>query len=129
MKLNALGKHVLIELYNCDVEIIKNHEMIQEIMNEAAKVAGCTIVNSLFHKFNPYGVSGAVIVQESHLTIHTWPEYGYVAIDIFVCGNDVYPFKAQKYLENMLKSTKSESTELFRGINDKIDLHKESNER
>ncbi len=82
MQLKMLGRHLLIEYYNCNEEILKNHELVEEYMNEAAKISGATIVNSLFHHFNPYGVSGAVIIQESHLSIHTWPEYGYAAVDV-----------------------------------------------
>ena len=82
MKLTTLGRHVLIEYYNCDKDILKDHDKIEEIMNEAARVSGATIVESCFHTFNPYGVSGAVIISESHLTIHTWPEYGLSLIHI-----------------------------------------------
>lgn len=129
MKLNTLGKHILIEYYDCDVESLKSHKYIEEIMNEAANIAGCTIVNSVFHTFNPYGVSGAVIVQESHLTIHTWPEYGYAAVDVFICGDDVDPWKAQKYLEESLKAYRSESSELPRGTMEKISQYKEKIEK
>ena len=76
MKLEQLGRHILVEFYNCDTDILGNHEKIEKIMCEAAIKSNATIVTSCFHKFNPWGVSGAVIIQESHLTIHTWPEYG-----------------------------------------------------
>ena len=87
MTLETLGRHILIEFYNCNEEILASPELIEKHMNKAAKIANATIVNSVFHHFNPYGVSGAVIISESHLAIHTWPEYGYAAVDVFTCGD------------------------------------------
>lgn len=120
MKLETLGRHILIEFYNCDEEILKNPTLIKEHMNEAAKIANATIVESVFHHFNPYGVSGAVIISESHLAIHTWPEYGYAAVDVFTCGDKIDPWIAFKFLEDVFKSDRSESIEVPRGMVDKI---------
>lgn len=120
MKLETLGRHVLVEFYNCKEEILKNPILIKECMNEAAKIANATIVETVFHHFNPYGVSGVVIISESHLAIHTWPEYGYAAVDIFTCGNKIDPWIAFKFLEDIFKSVRSESIELPRGMVDKI---------
>ena len=102
MKIEQLGRHILVEYYNCNKEILKDHKIIEEHMKEAAIVSNATIVTSCFHKFNPWGVSGAVIIQESHLTIHTWPEYGYAAVDLFTCGDTVNPWLAFKYLEDAM---------------------------
>lgn len=120
MKIEQLGRHILVELYNCDKDILNNHELIETYMKEAAIKAKATIVQSVFHLFNPWGVSGAVVIQESHLTIHTWPEYGYAAVDLFTCGDSVDPWIAFDYLQEMLKSEKSETTEVPRGLVDKI---------
>ncbi|GFP76887.1 S-adenosylmethionine decarboxylase proenzyme [Clostridium fungisolvens] len=120
MKIEQLGRHILVEYYNCDKDIISNHSLIEDYMNEAARRSGATIVTSCFHTFNPWGVSGAVIIQESHLTIHTWPEYGYASVDLYTCGDSVNPWKAFNYLEDMLKAERSESTEVSRGIIEKI---------
>lgn len=120
MKLETLGRHILIEFYNCDEEILKNPTLIKEHMNEAAKIANATIVVSVFRHFNPYGVSGAVIISESHLAIHTWPEYGYAAVDVFTCGDKIDPWTAFKFLEDIFKSDRSESIEVPRGMVDKI---------
>ncbi|MGL4511131.1 adenosylmethionine decarboxylase [Cetobacterium sp.] len=120
MKLETLGRHILIEFYNCDEEILKNPTLIKEHMNEAARIANATIVESVFHHFNPYGVSGAVIISESHLAIHTWPEYGYAAVDVFTCGDKIDPWTAFKFLEDVFKSDRSESIEVPRGMVDKI---------
>jgi S-adenosylmethionine decarboxylase len=120
MKIEQLGRHILVEFYNCDKEILNSHALIEKYMNEAAKKANATIVQSCFHMFNPWGVSGAVIIQESHLTIHTWPEYGYASVDLFTCGDSVNPWKAFDYLRDMLKAERDETTEIARGIVDKI---------
>lgn len=120
MRLEQLGRHILVEYYNCDKEILNNTELIEKYMNEAAIKSKATIVQSCFHTFNPWGVSGAVIIQESHLTIHTWPEYGYAAVDLFTCGDKVNPWIGFEYLEEVLKSERSESMEVSRGMVDKI---------
>lgn len=120
MKLETLGKHILIEFYNCDKKILKNPKIIELRMNEAAKIANATIIQSVFHHFNPYGVSGAIIISESHLAIHTWPEYGYAAVDIFTCGDKIDPWTAFKFLEEVFKAERSESIEVPRGMVEKI---------
>lgn len=120
MKIEQLGRHILVEYYNCDKEILKDHSIIEEYMKNAAIEAKATIVTSCFHKFNPWGVSGAVIIQESHLTIHTWPEFGYASVDLFTCGDTVNPWLGFKYLEEVLKAERSESTEVARGLVDKV---------
>ncbi|GAA0735994.1 adenosylmethionine decarboxylase [Clostridium oceanicum] len=120
MKIEQLGRHILVEFYNCDKKILNNNDLIEKYMNEAAIKSNATIVQSCFHTFNPWGVSGAVIIQESHLTIHTWPEYGYASVDLFTCGDSVDPWIAFEYLEKNLKAERSESTEVARGIVDKI---------
>jgi len=120
MKTEQLGRHILVEYYNCDENILNDHKLIEKLMVTAAREAKATVVESVFHMFNPYGVSGAVVISESHLTIHTWPEFGYASVDLFTCGESVNPWDAFDYLEKMLKAEKSESTEVSRGIIDKI---------
>jgi S-adenosylmethionine decarboxylase len=120
MKTEQLGRHILVEYYNCDEDILNNHKLIEKLMVDAAKKAKATVVESVFHMFNPYGVSGAVVISESHLTIHTWPEFGYASVDLFTCGSHVNPWIAFDYLLEGLKAEKSESTEIARGMVDKI---------
>ena len=81
----SLGRHILAEFYGCDFEELNNQDNIQVYMRNAAIKAKATIVNESFHKFSPWGVSGVIVIQESHLTIHTWPEYCYAAVDLFTC--------------------------------------------
>ncbi|NLK62041.1 MAG: S-adenosylmethionine decarboxylase proenzyme [Fusobacteria bacterium] len=120
MKTEQLGRHILVEYYNCNKEILKDHNLIEQHMKQAAIEAKATIVQSVFHHFNPWGVSGAVIIAESHLTIHTWPEYGYAAVDLFTCGDSVDPWIAFDYLQEALGSEKTETAEFPRGISHKI---------
>lgn len=120
IKSEQLGRHILVEYYNCDKEILNSYDKVEEYMLQAAKEAKATVVASTFHMFNPWGVSGAVIIQESHLTIHTWPEYGYAAVDLFTCGDTVNPWDAFEYLEKKLKAEKVDYTEISRGIVDRI---------
>lgn len=110
-----LGEHLLADFYSCDCEVLKNVELIEEIMNEAAVRANASIVTKEFHKFNPWGVSGAIIIKESHLTIHTWPEYGYAAVDIFTCGDTLELWKALDYIKEKLKSSDMEYNDIKRG--------------
>ncbi len=83
-------------------------------MNTAANLARCTVVNSVFHEFSPHGVSGVVIVQESHLAIHTWPEHGYAAIDVFTCG-EIEPREAFEFLSSALNAQSISISESKRG--------------
>ncbi len=84
-------------------------------MKRAAIECGATIVNSVFHTFNPHGVSGVVVIAESHLAIHTWPEYGYAAVDVFTCGDTVDPWIATRALQEYLRSEKIKTIEVNRG--------------
>lgn len=84
--MRAKGRHVLVECYDADFCALNNLLLIREAMLRAANAMGATIISDSFHQFSPQGVSGAVVIAESHLTIHTWPEEGYAAIDFFTCG-------------------------------------------
>ncbi len=109
-----LGKHYLLELYDCPAELLSDPIFIDNKMNEAARAMEATIVESNFHHFNPLGVSGVIIIKESHLTIHTWPEYGYAAIDIFTCGK-IYMEKGIDFLKEEFKAKSSEVKKMGRG--------------
>jgi len=113
--MNALGVQILAEYYNCDRELLNNAALIEKYMNNAALEAEATIVTSAFHTFNPFGVSGVIVIAESHLSIHTWPEYGYAAVDIFTCGEIVDPWKAFDFLRDRLQSSHFSTMEMKRG--------------
>lgn len=114
-----LGKHIILELYDCPADVLSDPILIKEIMNDAANVMEATIVESKFHHFSPLGVSGVVIIMESHLTIHTWPEYGYAAVDIFTCG-EIFMDKGIEYLRQHLKSGRMEVKKMGRGALNKF---------
>lgn len=116
--MNALGKHLLLELKGCDDGVLNDISFLKETLLEAAVEAGATVLGESFHQFNPQGVSGVVVVAESHLFIHTWPEHGYVAADIFTCGNSVQPEKAAELLVRKLGAENHSIVELQRGILD-----------
>ncbi|NLW06936.1 MAG: S-adenosylmethionine decarboxylase proenzyme [Clostridia bacterium] len=114
--MNALGRHVLAEVYGCCFEILNDIKKVEEIMVNAALEAGAEIREVCFHKFSPQGVSGVVVISESHLAIHTWPEYGYAAVDVFTCGDTVNPWDACRYLTEKFKASDVRATEIERGI-------------
>ena len=111
-----LGYHIILEMYDCDIDILKSRDKIEEFMLFAAKKSGATIIQSAFHQFNPFGVSGVVIIAESHLAIHTYPEFGYAAVDIFTCGETVDIFTATQYLKEKLGAQIIKRFELKRGL-------------
>lgn len=113
--MEALGKHILVEYYDCDVNLLNKPAAIKEMMEGAARDARATIVESFIHQFSPFGVSGVVVIAESHLTIHTWPEFGYAAVDVFTCGDDLDPWRCYYYLLEKLKAKHSTTVELRRG--------------
>ncbi|ADL68878.1 MULTISPECIES: adenosylmethionine decarboxylase [Thermoanaerobacterium] len=114
--MNALGRHILAEIYGCDENVLDDCELIEDIMVKAAIEAGAEVREVAFHKFSPQGVSGVVVISESHITIHTWPELGYAAVDVFTCGNNVNPWNACNYLTKMLKAKNMTATEVKRGV-------------
>ena len=111
-----LGRHLLAEFYDCDPNILNNVERIETVMADAAVACGATIVQQNFHMFSPYGVSGVVIIAESHLAIHTWPEHGYAAVDLFTCGESCDPKVAYDYVREHLNAGSAVYSELSRGM-------------
>jgi len=114
--LHALGTHLLVELRDCNPKIIKDLAKVKNALVSAAKEAKATIVDISFHEFNPFGISGMVIIAESHLSIHTWPEYSYAAVDIFTCGDLIKPEVAASFLIKEFESKTPSIVELKRGI-------------
>jgi len=113
---NPIGMHVVLDLYECDPQILDDIEKIEEILTEAAEVANATVIDKRFHKFSPQGVSGVVVVSESHIAIHTWPEHGYAAVDVYTCGDHTMPLKASEYIIRELKCKRPTLVKLDRGL-------------
>ncbi|HTZ18925.1 MAG TPA: adenosylmethionine decarboxylase [Dissulfurispiraceae bacterium] len=112
----ALGTHLLVELRDCNPEILKDLNKVKGALVSAAKEAKATIIDVSFHEFNPFGISGMVVIAESHLSIHTWPEYSYAAVDIFTCGDIIKPEVAAQYLISRFESKTPSVVEMKRGI-------------
>jgi len=119
---NYLGRHILAEFFECDSNILNNPKLVEEYMVEAALECGATIVQKCFHLFSPYGVSGVIIISESHLAIHTWPELGYAAVDLFTCGEQCDPKVAYEFLKKAFGSKDTSYSQLNRGILDNKNL-------
>ncbi len=111
----SLGYHYFFEFYDCPSDKLSLIEPVRQAMLEAAESSGASIVNDVFHQFNPQGVSGVVVIKESHLSIHTWPEHGYAAVDFFTCSLKTYPKKAMQHLAQKLGSTRTEMQYFERG--------------
>jgi len=114
--LNALGRHLLLELKICNEEVLDDLGFLKNCLNEAAIKSGATVVGESFYHFSPCGVSGVVNIAESHIAIHTWPEYGYAAVDVFTCGGDVDPERAARWITEKLGAQNHSLIELRRGI-------------
>jgi len=128
--MKILGRHLVAEMTECKSSLLNDLSGLEKAMKEAARQSGATVVDSVFHHYNPQGLSGIVVIAESHLSIHTWPEYGYAAIDCFTCGSSVDPHKALSYLKEILECGSIQVIELNRGMpseEDEIIDHKPFN--
>lgn len=113
--LNTRGRHLLVEYTGCDACVLDDLKSVEMLMCEAAVAAGTRIVASVLQPFEPQGVTGVVVVEESHLSIHTWPEHGYAAVDFFTCGSGT-PEGAHQVLMAGLKATRAEKIYVERGM-------------
>tara|TARA_Y100001968_G_scaffold307355_1_gene325113 strand:- start:614 stop:1081 length:468 start_codon:yes stop_codon:yes gene_type:complete len=93
-----IGRHCILELYQCDHARLNDEAFLRTIITSSAKISGATLINLVTHSFKPQGVTGLALLAESHISIHTWPEIGYAAIDVFTCGDHTMPEKACKLL-------------------------------
>jgi len=125
--MSALGRHVLAEFYGCPPEILNDIHGIERTMVDAALEAGAEVREVAFHKFSPQGVSGVVVISESHLAIHTWPELGYAAVDVFTCGKTVDPWVSCNYLREHFSADRMSAQEISRGNFDFEVSHKAVN--
>lgn len=114
--MEALGKQILVEYYDCNQSKINDVSYIENSLIQATKASKATIISHNFHKFSPYGISGVVVIAESHVAIHTWPEYNYAAVDIFTCGDTIDPWIIQEQLKEYFESGNVSSMEMKRGL-------------
>ena len=103
-KLIHQSKHLLLELYRCDYEKLNDESFLRCTLNRASKLANATVLNLISNKFEPQGVTAIALLAESHISIHTWPESNYSAVDIFTCGQNMMPELASQYLIEALNA-------------------------
>jgi S-adenosylmethionine decarboxylase proenzyme len=114
--MNTTARHLVVEYHGCDRELLNDKKQMERLMRLAAEKARATVVGAIFHTYSPQGVSGVVVVEESHFSIHTWPEYGYAAVDCYTCG-DCEPEAAHEFLKEQLRAAETELMILDRGQN------------
>ena len=102
--LNHQSKHLLLELYGCDYEKLNDEPFLRCALNRAAKLAKATVLNLISNKFEPHGVTAIALLAESHISVHTWPESNYSAVDIFTCGQNMLPELASQHLIDALQA-------------------------
>ena len=103
---DMVGKHCILELYNCDPAKLDDEAFLRTAITTAAKRAGATLLNLMTHRFEPQGVTGLALLAESHISIHTWPESGYAAVDVFTCGDHTMPERACAVLSEELNAAR-----------------------
>lgn len=113
--MDTVGRHVIAELWDCNADKLNDMALIEQIFVNAALKAGAEVREVAFHKFAPQGVSGVVIISESHLTIHSFPEHGYASIDVYTCGDRIDPNVAADYIVEALEAETVEKVEVPRG--------------
>ncbi len=114
--MRSLAQHKLLEFYHCDRSRIEHARRLKGTVRKAVLAGGGTIVKAVFHDFSPYGVSGVIIITESHVAIHTWPEHAYAAVDIFSCGEKLNQNAIRDYLKHALASRRVTEKTFHRGI-------------
>lgn len=114
--MKSLGRHLLCEYHGCDREVLNSPDAIRVELRAAVTRAGATPVQDLVHAFSPHGVTGVIVIAESHFSIHTWPEYGFAAVDLFTCGDTIDPWAAFSHLAQVLGAASHSVVEIRRGL-------------
>ena len=111
-----MGRSLMAEYTGCDRELLNAPEHIRTALQAAVTRAGATPLHEVVHAFSPHGVTGVIVIAESHFAIHTWPEYGFAAVDLFTCGETVDPYQAFEYLREALRAQQHSVVEVRRGL-------------
>ena len=114
--METLGVHLLLDLENCDETILDDLDVIKQTLTKAAEKSGAQMMGETFHKFTPVGVTGIISIAESHISIHTWPELNFAAVDIFSCGKDFDLESCAEVITNNLKCGHLTKREIKRGL-------------
>ena len=110
----ANGRHLILDLYGCDSGILDDYEELQRLLEASLVMANATIRRIIGEKFKPQGVTLLALLAESHASVHTWPEIGYCAIDLYTCGDKTQTHRAAEFLKKKLKAKTTEQKELVR---------------
>ncbi len=113
--LEAAGTHCIVELYECPRDLLNDEGFIKEALREAVNRGMATLLHEVSHRFHPQGVTALGLIEESHVAIHTWPEHGYAAVDVFTCGSRASAEEACKQLIKALRPGRHSMTNLRRG--------------
>ena len=111
-----LARHTLIDLHGCDRDLLNAPDTLKQLLLEAIRRGHGTVVTDVFHTFNPHGVTGVVVIAESHVAIHTWPEHGYAALDIFSCGTKLDAEIIRDWISSGVRASRSASQEITRPV-------------
>lgn len=114
--MQTLGRHALLDLYGCKQAVLDDKDFLREILRQTAVQLDCTVVQEVFHNFSPYGVSGVVVIAESHLAIHTWPEHGFAAVDLFTCNETTALSSLAEILKERFGASDFHYEEKVRGV-------------
>ena len=114
--MQSLGRHLLCEYHGCDRELLNRPDVIRAALQAAVTKSGATPLHEVVHAFSPHGVTGVIVIAESHFAIHTWPEYGFAAVDLFTCGETVDPYAAFEHLREALHAESHSVVEIRRGL-------------
>ena len=113
--MEAFGRHFILEMWECNREVLNDAKKIEQFLRNAARDAGATVVKLVSHEFDPPGITAVAILSESHISVHTWPIEGYVAVDVFTCGTVADPQLAIKSLLEGFEPKEHTSVEIKRG--------------
>jgi len=112
----GVGRHLIVEMYECDPLALDSLEAVKFALLDAAVASNSTVIGYEFYRFKPHGISGYVLIAESHISVHTWPELGYAAVDVFTCGEHTDPWKGLEILKERFKARKMTVLEIVRGV-------------
>lgn len=112
----STGRHLILDLYDCDKQLLDNYDKLQELLQTALQMSNATILRIIGEKFKPQGVTLLALLAESHASVHTWPELGYVAIDLYTCGDKTQTHKAAEFLKYKLKAGITKEKEIERSV-------------
>lgn len=113
--MDTLGRHLILEAWGCCKEIVDSVDAVKSILIKATESTHATLVDVVCHRFSPYGVTGVAILAESHISVHTWPEHGYAAVDVFLCGDTINPQNAASFITQAFHAQETSLMVLERG--------------